>query len=98
MFYYNYTFTNNLNNQQRQEIIKIIQEKYSQDSLFDASKQDIIDEYHTQIHIENSLELKIHYLNTMNNAVQVMSIYKKNQENEKHKNTWKKRAELLKRL
>lgn len=98
LFYYNYTFTNNLNNQQRQEIIKIIQEKYSQDSLFDASKQDIIDENHTQIHIENSLELKIHYLNTMNNAVQVMSIYKKNQENEKHKNTWKKRAELLKRL
>lgn len=98
LFYYNYTFTNNLNNQQRQEIIKIIQEKYLQDILFDASKQNIIDENHTQIHIENSLELKIHYLNTMNNAVQVMNIYKKTQENEKHKNTWKKRAELLKRL
>ncbi len=98
LFYYNYTFRSNITNQQKQEIIKIIQDKYLQDCLLDESKQNIIDENQTILQIENSLELKIHYMNAMDNVVQVMNIYKKYQEKEKYKNLWKKREELIQRL
>ena len=98
LFYYNYTFASNINNQQKQEIIKIIQDKYLHDCLLDESKQTIIDENQTILLIENSLELKIHYVNIMDNVIQVMNIYKKHHEEKKYTYAWKKREELIQRL
>ena len=98
LFYYNYTFTSNLNNLERQEIINIIQEKYLENELFDESKHIIIDTNGTILHIENSLELKIHYINTNDDIVQLLSIYKQQQEKKQYKIVEQKRKELMKKL
>lgn len=98
MFYYNYTFTNSLNNQQYRDIIKIIQEKYLDGLSINISTQSIIDQNKTVLNIENTMELKIHYISTNSNIIQTLSTYKETSANKKMKALEKKQTELRNKL
>jgi hypothetical protein len=98
MFYCNYTFTACLNRKQNQDIIKIIQEKYVKDLPIDISTQNIIDTNHTVVSIENSMELKIHYICTQSSCIQTLCSLKKTSENRKMKALKRKHRELINQL
>lgn len=94
MFYYNYTFSNYLNNQQYQNIIKIIQEKYLDGLSIDTDRQSIVDQHKTVLNIENTIELKIHYISTSSDIIQTLSTYKESCANKKLKSIEKNHNEL----
>lgn len=98
MFYYNYTFTRNLNNQQLRDIIKIIQEKYLNGLSINICTQSIIDENQTVLDIENTMELKINYICTNSNIIQSLNIYNETSANKKMKSLEKKQTELRNKL
>ncbi|MGZ2368989.1 hypothetical protein ACXR6G_04325 [Ancylomarina sp. YFZ004] len=98
LFYYNYTFTRNLNNQQLRDIIRIIQEKYLDGLSIDICTQSIIDQNQTVLDIENTMELKIHYIYTNSNIIQSLNIYKETSANKKVKSIEKKLTELRNKL
>jgi hypothetical protein len=98
MFYYNYTFTDYSNNQQLRDIIEIIQEKYLDGLPMDIYTQNIIDQDQTVLSIENTMELRIHYISTKSSIIQTLSNYKETSTNMKVKAREKKQNDLKNKL
>lgn len=94
MFYYNYTFTSYLNNQQHCDIIKIIQEKYLNGLSIDVCVQSVVDQNKTILSVENVMELKIHYICLSSNIIQNLAIYKETSANKKMKSIERNRDDL----
>jgi hypothetical protein len=63
LFYYTFTFSLNLETQ-KNEIIRIFEKKYSKGNEIDVNNQYIKDKHQSVVIVDNSLELKIHYLNS----------------------------------
>jgi len=98
IFYYNFTFTGSINNDQRQDIIKIIEDKYLDGRLINVTNEIIIDANQTILHIDNSLDLKIHYMNVSSDIIDLIKSYKNKYNKERKQILENKRDELIKRL
>lgn len=98
MFYYNYTFTDYSNTQQLQDIIKIIQEKYLDGLPMDIYTQSIVDKDETVLSIENTMELRIHYISTKSSIIQTLSNYRETSTNMEVKTREKNQNDLKNKL
>jgi hypothetical protein len=98
LFYYNYTFADSLSSSQKLDIIKILCEKYLSGQLIHISNHIIFDNNETNIYVEDTLELKIHYLNTNNHLVKYLNVAKNDQIIDKKIKMEKMREELYNEL
>lgn len=98
MFYYKYTFTDQLNQQKQEAILKIVQEKYLDPSSADGEMQNIIDEDQNLIVIENVMELRIHYICTRSSAYQTLLNHRRTTTNRRLKALDRIQHELRRQL
>jgi len=98
LFYYSYTFAESLTSDQKSDIIKILCEKYLSGQFINLSRHIIIDNNQTCVYVEDTLELKIHYLNKNNHIVYYLNSEKNNHIIDKKIKIEKMREELYNEL